>query len=115
MGVSAYQRTSQVAEAPRTTEHRLLAQVTSAMVSAHAKGVKGVALVDLLHWNREIWSTFGSACVDSANRLPPELRASIISLSLWVDRYSSDIIAGQGDLEELIGINRLIMEGLSAN
>lgn len=114
MGVSAYQRARSFAEAPRSTEHRLLGQVTGALIEADHRGLKGAALMDVIHWNREIWSTFGATCADAANRLPPPLRASIISLSLWVDRHSSEVIAGRGSLVDLIEINRLIMEGLAA-
>lgn len=114
MGLSAYQRALGFAEAPRSTEHRLLGQVTGALIEAERAGLKGAALVDVIHWNREIWATFGATCSDAANRLPPPLRASIISLSLWVDRHSSEIIAGRGAISDLIEVNRLIMEGLAS-
>jgi len=114
MGISAYQRARTFTEAPRSTEHRLLGQVTGAMIEAERANLKGAVLMDVLHWNREIWATFGATCTDAANRLPPELRASIISLSLWVDRHSSEIISGRAELRDLIEVNRLIMEGLAA-
>ncbi len=115
MGISAYQRTRTFAETPRTTEHRLLGQVTGALLEAEQRNAKGAALMDVVHWNREIWATFGATCADAANRLPPQLRGSIISLSLWVDRHSSEVIAGRGELRDLIEVNRLVMDGLSAN
>lgn len=114
MGLSAYQRARGFAEAPRSTEHRLLGQVTGALIEADRRGLKGAALVDVIHWNREVWATFGATCADGANRLPPPLRASIISLSLWVDRHSSEVIAGRAAIVDLIEVNRLIMDGLAA-
>ena len=113
MGISAYQRARSVSEPPRTTEHRLLGQVTGALLEAERAGRKGAALMDVLHWNREVWATFGATCADAANRLPPPLRGSIISLSLWVDRHSSEVIAGRGELADLIEVNRLVMDGLA--
>lgn len=115
MGLSAYQRARSFAEAPRNTEHRLLGQVTGALIEAERANLKGVALIDVIHWNREVWTTFGATCADGANRLPAPLRASIISLSLWVDRHSSEVVAGRAELSDLIEINRLIMDGLAVS
>lgn len=113
MGLSAYQRARGFAEAPRNTEHRLLGQVTGALIEAERAGLKGAALMDAIHWNREVWTTFGATCADGANRLPVPLRASIVSLSLWVDRHSSEVVAGRAALSDLIEVNRLIMDGLA--
>tara|TARA_B110001454_G_scaffold218548_1_gene246839 strand:- start:2044 stop:2391 length:348 start_codon:yes stop_codon:yes gene_type:complete len=113
MGLSAYQRARGFAEAPRNTEHRLLGHVTGALIEAERAGLKGAALVDAIHWNREVWTTFGATCADGANRLPMPLRASIVSLSLWVDRHSSEVVAGRAALSDLIEVNRLIMDGLA--
>ncbi|MBB6124296.1 flagellar biosynthesis regulator FlaF [Sphingobium subterraneum] len=115
MSVSAYKRAQVATEHPRDTEHRLLSQVTGAMIDAQQRGEQGRALADILHWNREIWQTFGAICGDSANRLPPPLRAGIISLSLWVDRHSSEVIAEREGIEDLIAVNRMIMEGLAGH
>lgn len=114
MGLTAYQQARRVSETPKSTEHRLLGQVTAALIDAQEKQLSGATLADILHWNREIWATFSATCTDSANKLPPELRASIISLSLWVDRHSSGIMSGKSDIESLVEVNRLVMEGLSA-
>ncbi len=46
--------------------------------------------------------------------MPMTLRASIISLALWVSKYSSDVLREGADLEPLIDVNRSMMEGLSA-
>jgi flagellar biosynthesis activator protein FlaF len=114
LGVSAYRRTIVSTESPRAVEHRLLGQVTGALITAMHTGQSGSALVDTLHWNREMWSTFSATCAGSDNRLPPALRASIISLALWVDRHTSEVIAGKASVEDLIEVNRMIMDGLSA-
>lgn len=114
MSVTAYRRALSVTEQPRASEHRLLSQVTAALSSAQAEGTNGAELVEILHWNREIWSTFSSLCADGDNRLSAPLRAGIISLALWVDRHSSAVSAGRGDIADLIEVNRSIMEGLTA-
>ena len=47
-----------------------------------------------------------------ANGLPAPVRAQIISLGLWVERFTSDVVAGREPIGELISLNRTIMEGL---
>jgi flagellar protein FlaF len=41
------------------------------------------------------------------------LRGQIISLAMWVARYSSEVLREGADLEPLIDVNRTMMEGLS--
>jgi flagellar protein FlaF len=59
-----------------------------------------------------MWSTFATDCGARGNGLPPELRAQIISIGLWVERFTSDVVAGRESIRELIAVNRTIMEGL---
>ncbi len=113
MGLEAYRRVQKTAESPRETEYRLFAQVTGALITAKDKGLKGAELIDSLDWNRRLWSTLASDCASPDNALPRELRAQIVSLSLWVSRYASDVARGIGDLDDLIDVNRAIMDGLS--
>jgi flagellar protein FlaF len=70
--------------------------------------------MDALDWNRRVWSFMAADCVNSDNGLPENLRASIISLSLWVGRYSSEVMQKGEDVEPLIDINRTIMQGLAS-
>jgi flagellar protein FlaF len=113
MSLQAYQQAATRAETPRETEYRLFAQVTRALVEAaqcDPSDIRG--RIDALDWNRRVWSTLGTACADSANALPPELRASIISLSIWVGKHTSLVIRKQDEIEPLIEVNRMIMQGL---
>jgi flagellar protein FlaF len=68
--------------------------------------------IDALDWNRRMWSVFGTACSDPTNALPEQLRASIISLSIWVSKHTSQVIRRTEEIEPLIEINRMIMQGL---
>ena len=113
MFLHAYQRARTLVDDPRATEHRLMSQITGDMLSARDAGLKGAALMPVLHRNREVWEAFSSACGARGNLLPDALRASIISIGLWVDRFTSDVVAGREPIDELIGINRTIIEGLA--
>jgi flagellar protein FlaF len=115
MSLQAYHQAATRAENPRETEYRLFAQVTLALMEAakcDPTDVKG--RVDALDWNRRIWSVMGDDCASADNQLPRELRASIISLAIWVGKHTSAVIRREDEIEPLIEINRMIMQGLSA-
>lgn len=113
MSLEAYRRAQKTAESPRETEYRLFARVTTALIDAQTKGVGGSDLVDALDWNRRLWSTLATDCSLPGNQMPQQLRAQIISLSLWVSKYTSDVARGAADIDALIDVNKAIMEGLA--
>ncbi|MFC0686516.1 MULTISPECIES: flagellar biosynthesis regulator FlaF [Novosphingobium] len=113
MSINAYRRVQKVIASPRGTEYRLMSQVTGEMIAARDSGLKGAALMAPLHRNRQVWGTFASICATSGNRLPDELRATIISIGLWVTKYTSSVMTGSGTIDDLIDVNRAIIEGLS--
>ena len=114
MSLKAYQKAQSSAEQPRDTEYRLFAQVTLALIEANKTGRANIpALIDAVDWNRRLWSALASDCASSGNKLPDVLRAQIISLSLWVSRFSSEAIGIGASLEPLIDVNKSIMAGLS--
>jgi flagellar biosynthesis activator protein FlaF len=112
MAVTAYQKAQRAADNPRSTEYRLFGQVTGALMDAQNAGARGPTLVDAIDWNRRMWSTLAVDCLDNTNQLPRELRAQIVSLSLWVTRYSSEVVQQNAPLDPLIDVNRSIMQGL---
>jgi flagellar protein FlaF len=50
--------------------------------------------------------------MDGRNQLPKEVRAKIVSLSLWVAKYSRRVSREGAELTPLIEVNRSIMQGL---
>ncbi len=113
MSLQAYQKAATWAESPRQMEYRLFSQVTLALIEAAKADPKDLpARVDALDWNRRVWSALSEDCSNPGNGLPASLRASIISLAIWVGRHTSAVIRRQDDIESLIEINRMIMQGL---
>jgi flagellar protein FlaF len=113
MSLQAYQTAANRSEDPRSTEYRLFAQVTRALLSSkdlpsHDLGGR----VDALDWNRRMWSNFATDCASGDNQLPPTLRASIISLSIFVSKHSSVAMRNPEAIDDLVDINRTIMQGL---
>jgi flagellar protein FlaF len=114
MSLQAYNQAATWAESPRQTEYRLFAQVTLALMDAAKADINDIpARVDALDWNRRVWTTLSEDCAQPGNGLPASLRASIISLAIWVSRHTSAVIRRQEQIEPLIEVNRMIMQGLS--
>ena len=114
MSLRAYQQAAQQAETPRQSEYRLFGQVTRALMeAAKADPHNFKARIEALDWNRRVWSALACDCAAPDNSLPPEVRAQIISLSIWVGRYTSDVMRRQETIDPLIDVNKTIMQGLA--
>lgn len=114
MSLQAYQQAASRAESPRDSEYRLFAQVTLALMEAAKADPSDIpARIDALDWNRSVWNVLLSDCGSPDNQLPAPLRASIISLAIWVGKHTSAVIRRREDIQPLIDVNRLIMQGLA--
>jgi flagellar biosynthesis activator protein FlaF len=112
MTVRAYQQTQRITENPRSTEYRIFGKITGALIEAKKNGSPPGPLAEALDWNRRLWRTLANDCLDDRNGLPKELRANIISLSMWVTKYSRKVAREGASLDPLIQVNRNIMQGL---
>lgn len=112
MSLKAYQKVQTTAENPRQTEYRLFAEVTRSLVVASEKGKRDEAFFKALDWNRRLWSTLSTDCGIAGNGLSKQLRAGIISLSIFVSKHTSLIARGEENITDLIDINKNVMEGL---
>lgn len=114
MSLRAYQQAASRAEAPKDAEYRLFGQVTRALIAASEAPATDIARrIDAIDWNRRLWSTLARDCAEPGNKLPAEVKAGIISLSLFVGRNSSEVMRGEDDFETLIEINKIMMQALS--
>src|ERR1700709_1333648 len=114
MTLQAYRNVQRAVEDPRATEYRLFGQVTGALLDAKTSNAQGAPLVEAIDWNRRLWRTLAADCMDDRNTLTQDLRAKIVSLSLWVAKYSRRVTREKAPLDPLIEINRTIMQGLQA-
>ncbi len=112
MSLQGYQQVQNATEDPRKTEYRLFALVTKSLMDA-VESDNAATRNKALHWNRRLWLTLQTDCSDEDNNLPDDMRAGIISLALWVDRYSRMVMKGEAEMSNLIDVNRSIMEGLA--
>ena len=75
-----------------------------------ARNGEAIPRVRALSDNRRLWSTVNDLMRDPQNSLPPDLRASILSVGLAVQR---EMDRDTPDFEFLIAINENIAAGLS--
>jgi flagellar protein FlaF len=124
MSLAAYKKTIRESETPRQIERRILSRVTHDLTQrgqgfdatddtkvrlAILAGGLRVALSE----NQEFWAALRYDLAEPANTMPDTLKASLISIGLWVDRQTSSLMAGQGRLVGLIEVNTNIAAGLS--
>jgi len=114
MTLQAYQNIQRVVEDPRATEYRLFGQVTGALLEAKTSNAQGAPLIQVIDWNKRMWRTLAADCMDDRNSLTEDLRAKIISLSLWVSKYSRRVTREKAPIDPLIEINRTVMQGLQS-
>jgi flagellar protein FlaF len=115
MSIQAYQRSAKQAESPRDLEYRAFAHVTRKLIVAKDRGRADVVMfVNAISENRRLWSALADDCAQPGNRLPHVLRAQIISLALWVSRHGRLALQDASALDDLIDVNRNMMEGLAA-
>ena len=115
MSLQAYQQAQQATESPQNTEYRLFAQVTRALMDVKDLPRIDKSLIDAVHWNRRLWDTLMTDCALPENQLPAALSAQIISVAIWVGKYSSQVMRKGASMDPLITVNRTIMEGLGQN
>ena len=114
MSLRAYQQVARRAESPRDAEYRLFAQVTRALLDLKSTPRDDIAAwIDVLHWNRRMWAALADDCSNDGNALPAATRAQIISLSLFVHRHTSHVMRREADVDTLIDLNRMMMQGLA--
>ena len=114
MSLTAYQKTLKATENPRDVEYRLFGEVTRALMDAAPLPRTDQRVIAALDWNRRVWSTLATDCSSDANLMTAQMRAGIISLSLFVARYSSQVMTASMPFDPLIDINRTVMQGLAA-
>jgi flagellar biosynthesis activator protein FlaF len=125
MGLSAYKRTIVETESPRQIERRILARITSELACAQQEFDEGdshkrlellnASLRSTVSDNLKFWGALKLDLISSHNKMPDELKSSMISTALFVENQSWEILGGRGKVETLVEINTAIMNGLAGN
>lgn len=123
MGITAYKKTITETETPRQIERRVFSTVTAELEVLQRdfdhivdKGKKLEFLAngfrEVLWKNQQVWMAMQSDLADSGNALSPDLRASLISLAIWVQRHTQKVMEGSELAGPLLEINLSIVRGL---
>lgn len=69
---------------------------------------------DALRHNNLLWTIFQTDIADPRNELPPEIKANIMSLSIFVDKQTNQALRESNPnlLNALININKQLAAGL---
>ncbi|WP_373085923.1 flagellar biosynthesis regulator FlaF [Sneathiella sp.] len=110
MSVAAYQKANQNTENPRQTEYRAFAIFTRAMEEVDVEDQ--IAKIKVIANNRRLWLTLQTDLMTEGNALPVTLKAQLLSIAMWVGRYSSVAMKGEASLAPLITVNKQIMDGM---
>jgi len=113
MSLAKYNSVQNATEHPRSTEYRLFAQVTRALMEIGDR--IDPKAHETLNWNQRLWIALQTDLAAEGNRLPDALKAQLISLAMWVERYTQKVMRRGAPVSPLIGVNRTIMEGLAVN
>ena len=124
MSIAAYRSTLRRTEAPRDLERRILVDAAArleAHAAAHAADAsRGARLAllsgglhDALVANQACWRALRQDVSEGGNGLPPDLRAALVSLAIWVDRQTGDLLGGGGSIAPLVDLNRTVAAGLA--
>ena len=113
MSISAYRRQKEAAETPRELECRAFSTVIGKLIEGQKTG--GKALIEACYLNTQLWTALTVDLSLADNPLPADLKARLISLAIWVQRYSMQVMQGTASADPLISVNRNILEGLSVS
>jgi flagellar protein FlaF len=113
MSVAAYQKANQNTENPRQTEYRAFAILTRAMEEAEAEDQ--IAKIKATAKNRQLWFALQKDLISDGNALSKELKGQLLSIAIWVGRYSPLVMKGEASMDPLITVNKQIMEGLKGS
>lgn len=126
MSIAAYKRTIRESESPRQIERRVFTRVTGELdknAQAFDRAPSRLERMDLLanglrthlSENLKLWSTIKFDLSQPENGLPPQLKAGIISLALFVERQTAVVIGGNAGIGVLVQINQSLISGLSGS
>lgn len=112
MSIAAYRRRKEAAETPRELERRAFTTTIGKLTEGKEQG--GRALIEACYLNSQLWTALAVDLALPENGLSDDLKARLISISLWVQSYTPQVMSGRASPDPLISVNRSILEGLSA-
>jgi flagellar protein FlaF len=115
--VAAYAQQQKRALTPREVEAMAFTKA-ALMLEDAKKHINNIAEYSkALRFNHLLWTIIQADLTDPENQLPPEIKANVMSLSIFVDKQTTKALRSSTptDLDVLININRNLAAGLRTN
>ena len=109
-GYGTYRTAQKVVSTPIQIEADLIGKITREIELQRHQG--GPDYVKVLHQNVQLWNALSADLLCEENKYPTNLKASLISLSIWVEKHTRKVLHEGGDVDALIDVNRSIVSGL---
>lgn len=105
-------QTDSVADA-RDRERQVLTRCVELLVEAKAAGAGSRQAVEAVHFLNRVWASLIDDLGNADNALPKDLRASLISIGLWLMREAEQIRQGRSqNFDDMIEITKIIRDGI---
>lgn len=113
----AYKSSQKLGANARQTESRALLEAARRLAEVPVDGEKNDEYRASLRLNWRLWTIIQSDIASDENPLPSEIKANIMSLSIFIDKHTVGALAEPDTrkLGVLIDINRNIASGLMTN
>ena len=113
LAFKAYGEVKQRTAGEKEIEFALFRQITDALKEvSDTEDVQPTDWAEAIHRNPQLWTTIAIDLLQPGNALPDEMKRSLLYLAEFVRQTSMKIMAGDGDIADLIEINQSIMNGL---
>ncbi|WP_421855171.1 flagellar biosynthesis regulator FlaF [Oricola sp.] len=97
----------------RDRERELLDRSIGLLQKATEKGPKSFEAVEAVHFVLRLWSMLLEDLASNDNALPKELRASLISIGIWILREADSIRKGDSsNFQGILDITKIIRDGM---
>lgn len=112
--IQAYAQTQKSSLSPREVEAMAFTKAALMLEEAKNNTDDYDNYASALKFNQLLWTIIQADIVDKENELPPQLKANILSLSIFVDKQTVKALADTKTrhIDSLIDINKNLAEGL---
>ncbi len=90
MYFEAYKKANLANENPAQTEYRIFAEITRELETANSNAGTTNDRINAVFRNSRLWLTLKADLVSSENHLNKETKAGLISLAIWVEKFTGD-------------------------
>lgn len=112
---AAYHRNARSTSEPRSVEYKVFLKTNGRLIAARDNpDLPFTFTAEAIHENMRLWTLLAVDAASEQNKLPKQLRAQIISLSLFMQKLANTALKGNAGLDAMIEINGSMMRGLAA-